>query len=35
MRDNEFTKIIGINVILVPYKEKHVKRLVSFTSYRL
>ncbi|XP_017753350.1 PREDICTED: uncharacterized protein LOC108545974 [Eufriesea mexicana] len=26
MRDNEYTKIIGKNVILVPYKEKHVKR---------
>ncbi|XP_006615486.1 uncharacterized protein LOC102674348 [Apis dorsata] len=26
MRDNECTKIIGTNVILVPYKEKHVKR---------
>ncbi|XP_076764620.1 N-acetyltransferase 9-like protein [Xylocopa sonorina] len=35
MKDNEFTKIIGTNVILVPYKKKHVKRLVSFTSYRL
>ncbi|PBC26219.1 N-acetyltransferase 9 protein [Apis cerana cerana] len=35
MRDNECIKIIGTNVILVPYKEKHVKRLVSFTSYRL
>lgn len=26
MRDNECIKIIGTNVILVPYKEKHVKR---------
>ncbi|XP_033329392.2 N-acetyltransferase 9-like protein isoform X1 [Megalopta genalis] len=26
MKDNEFLKIIGTNVILVPYKEKHVKR---------
>lgn len=26
MRDNENTKIVGRNVILVPYKEKHVKR---------
>ncbi|XP_053995134.1 N-acetyltransferase 9-like protein isoform X3 [Hylaeus volcanicus] len=26
MRINEFTKIIGTNVILVPYKKKHVKR---------
>lgn len=26
MRDNEYIKIIGTNVILVPYKEKHVKR---------
>ncbi|XP_033197367.1 uncharacterized protein LOC117160609 [Bombus vancouverensis nearcticus] len=26
MRDNECTKIIGSNVILVPYKKKHVER---------
>ncbi|XP_076286990.1 N-acetyltransferase 9-like protein [Lasioglossum baleicum] len=26
MKGNEFLKIIGTNVILVPYKEKHVKR---------
>ncbi|XP_026675395.1 uncharacterized protein LOC108632381 [Ceratina calcarata] len=26
MRDNENTKIVGQSVILVPYKEKHVKR---------
>ncbi|CAK9802501.1 N-acetyltransferase 9-like protein [Anthophora plagiata] len=26
MKCNEFTQIIGRNVILVPYKEKHVKR---------
>ncbi|XP_076649534.1 N-acetyltransferase 9-like protein isoform X2 [Halictus rubicundus] len=26
MKDNEFLKIIGMNVILVPYKKKHVKR---------
>ncbi|XP_076225502.1 N-acetyltransferase 9-like protein [Nomia melanderi] len=26
MKDNEFTKIIGPNVILVPYKKKHVER---------
>ncbi|XP_046141767.1 N-acetyltransferase 9-like protein isoform X2 [Osmia bicornis bicornis] len=26
MKDNEHIKIIGTNVILIPYKEKHVKR---------
>lgn len=26
MRDNEFTKIVGTNVILVPYRKKHVER---------
>lgn len=31
MKNNEHIKIIGTNVILIPYKEKHVKRQVSFT----
>nr|XP_012140201.1 PREDICTED: N-acetyltransferase 9-like protein isoform X4 [Megachile rotundata] len=26
MKDNEHIKIIGTNVILIPYKEKHVKK---------
>ncbi|KOC61475.1 N-acetyltransferase 9-like protein [Habropoda laboriosa] len=33
MRCNEYTKIIGRNVILVPYKEKHVKRLVPYHEW--